>query len=173
MATHHTSHIRIREPRKLESRETTLSLQQWRMQFKQYMKQDDSYRTFLASDVTWNPSQQNYGFHAEEEGLNRTAAGLMDDCRDFLSILATFLPHGYLTDKLVTESVSFEKAFEIIQEHYGLLPTQESFLDLESFSKNTGESYRQFYERLLAHARQHLHMLKLRNFTRIRQKILR
>ena len=44
----------------------------------------------------------------------------------------------------------------MIQEHFGLLPTQESFLDIESYSKNSNESYRQFYERLMAHVRQHL-----------------
>ena len=111
------------------------------------MKQDDTYKTFLGSNVTWNPNVQNYGFVAETRGLNRSANEKMDDCKDFLQILATFLPHGYLTEKLVKTSTSFEKAFEIILEHYGLLPTQESFMDLESFSKQTGESYRQFYER--------------------------
>ena len=145
MATQHIAHIKIREPRKLESTETALSLQQWRMQFKQYMKQDDSYKTFLASNVVWDSSRQNYGFRDETTGLNRTAAVMKDDCKDFLCILATFLPHGYLTEKLVNDSTSFEKAFEIIQEYYGLLPTQESFLELDSFSKKMGESYRQFY----------------------------
>ena len=143
----HIAHIKIREPRKLECKETALSIQQWKMQFKQYMKQDDTYKTFLGSNVTWNPNVQNYGFVAETRGLNRSANEKMDDCKDFLQILATFLPHGYLTEKLVKTSTSFEKAFEIILEHYGLLPTQESFMDLESFSKQTGESYRQFYER--------------------------
>ena len=138
-------------------KETVLSLQQWRMQFKQYIKQDDHYRRFLGSNVTWDPTLANYGFLAETQGLNRSAADQMEDCKDFLHVLATFLPHGYLTEKIVNTATSFDKAFEIIQEHYGLLPTQESFLDLESFTKDSGESYRQFYERLLAHARQHLH----------------
>ena len=154
---HHIAHIKIKEPRKLECKETVLSLQQWKMQYKQYMKQDDQYKTFLGSNVVWDPNLPNYGFIAETRGLERTANDIMDDCKDFLHILATFLPHGYLTEKIVKTATSFEKAFEIIQEHYGLLPTQESFLDLESFNKQTGESYRQFYERLLAHARQHLH----------------
>ena len=49
-----------------------------------------------------------------------------------------------------------KNAFEMIQEHFRLLPTLESFLDIKSYSKNSNESYRQFYERLLAHVRQHL-----------------
>ena len=53
-------------------------------------------------------------------------------------------------------SKSFLNAFAIIEEHYGLLPSQETFLDLEALNKQTGESYRQYYERLAAHVRQHL-----------------
>ena len=131
MANHHVAHIKIREPRKLECTETLLSLQQ-------YIKQDDHYKKFLGSNITWDPTLANYGFLPETQGLNRSGNEHMDDCKDFLLILATFLPHGYLTEKLVDTATSFEKAYEIIQEHYGLLPTQESFLDLESFSKKNG-----------------------------------
>ena len=150
------NHVKIPLPRKLETKETMQSLQQWMMQFKQYMKQDDNYRGFLASDVVWNPAHRTYGFEAEAEGLRRTAVQKMDDCKDFLRILCTFLPHGYLTTKLVDTSTSLTSAFGIIEEHYGLLPSQETFIDLESLNKQTGESYRQFYERLMAHVRQHL-----------------
>ena len=134
------SHIKVPVPRKLENKETQQSLLQWKMQFRQYMKQDDHYRTFLASDVRWRPTQNNYGFAAETTGLERTAATLKDDSKDFLSILATFLPHGYLTDKLVTTTTSFENAFAVIEEHFGLQATQESLLDLESLNKQSGES---------------------------------
>ena len=98
----------------------------------------------------------NYGFSSETDGLKRSSTAKMDDCKDFLHMLATFLPHGYLTEKLVTTTTSFENAFEIILEHYGLLPSQESFLNLMSLNKETGESYRQFFERMMAHVRQHL-----------------
>ena len=108
------------------------------MQFKQYIKQDDHYRTFIASDVVWDPLMTTYGFTAETTGLKRSVSALKDDCQDFLHILSTFLPHGYLTEKIVTTATSFLNAFEIIEEHYGLLPTQESFMDLESFTKQSG-----------------------------------
>ena len=150
------SHVKIPLPRKLELKETMQSLVQWRMQFKQYIKQDDNYRCFIASDVTWDPAHLTYGFAAEDNGRQRTAVQKMDDCKDFLLLLCTFLPHGYLTDKIVQTSTSLVSAFAIIEEHYGLLPSQETFLDLESLNKQTGESHRQFYERLMAHVRQHL-----------------
>ena len=52
------------------------SLQQWRMQFRQYIKQDDQYRLFLASTTQWNPTAQNCGCVDEETGLERIAAEL-------------------------------------------------------------------------------------------------
>ena len=88
------------------------------MQFKQYIKQDDHYRTFIASDVVWDPLMTTYGFTAETTGLKRSVSALKDDCQDFLHILSTFLPHGYLTEKIVTTATSFLNAFEIIEEHY-------------------------------------------------------
>ena len=150
------THVKVPLPRKLENKETQQSLLQWKMQFRQYMKRDDHYKTFLASDVEWNPNAVNYGFAAEAVGLQRSARALMDDCKDFLHTLSTFLPHGYITEKLVSTTTSFENAFEVIEEHFGLQATQESLMDLESLSKESGESYRQFYERLMAHVRQHL-----------------
>ena len=156
MATNVSTHIRVKEPRKLECSESLQSLMQWKMQFRQYIKQDDHFIAFLASDMSWDPLASNYGFGAETEGLKRSARAKMDDCKDFLHMLATFLPHGYLTEKLVATSTSFQSAFSIIQEHYGLLPSQESFLDFGTLTKQGGESYRQFFERLMAHTRQHL-----------------
>ena len=120
--TSQTTHIRMKEPRRLESKETCQSLQQWRMQFRQYIKQDDHYRIFIASDVAWNPQELNYGFDVEQAGLKRTALAMKDDCQDFLHMLATFLPHGYLTEKIVNTACSFGNAFEIIEEHYWLHP---------------------------------------------------
>ena len=110
MANHHVAHIKIREPRKLECTETLLSLQQWKMQFKQYIKQDDHYKKFLGSNITWDPTLANYGFLPETQGLARSGNEQMDDCKDFLLILATFLPHCYLTEKLVDTATLFEKA---------------------------------------------------------------
>ena len=65
MSTQTVAHLRVKEPRKLENKESMQSLQQWKMQFKQFVKQDDHFKTFIASDMTWNPSLTNYGFHAE------------------------------------------------------------------------------------------------------------
>ena len=46
--------------------------------------------------------------------------------------------------------------WNVIHDHYGVQVTSESLLDFESMYKQTGETHRQFYERLLQHVKQHL-----------------
>ena len=46
--------------------------------------------------------------------------------------------------------------WHVIYEHYGVLITSETLLDFEEFHKHTEETHRQFYERLVQHAKQHL-----------------
>jgi len=147
-----TSHVKFPPPRQLSNNETAQSLLQWRTNFKQYYKREDSFKYFILSTTTWNPTTENFGFVAIGE---RTPAHLKDDCVDFLHVVASHLPFGYLTEKITTTATSLQNAFDIIAEHYNVNPTQETFLDFESLTMETGESYRQFYERLCGHARQH------------------
>ena len=79
-----------------------------------------------------------------------------ENLEEFLYTLAGFLPHSYLTDKIVKDSKSLEECWNIIYEHYNLQITQETFLDSESLKKEPVENYRQFYEKLLQHSRPHL-----------------
>ena len=150
-----TSHVEFPPPRQLTNHETAQSLLQWRTNFKQYFKREDSFKFFILSTTTWNPNAANYGFTAEAGAGGRTAEQLKEDCVDFLHVVASHLPHGYLTEKLTKTATSLQNAFDIIAEHYNVNPTQETFLDFESLSLETGESYRQFFERLVGHARQH------------------
>ena len=103
-----TNHIKFHPPRVLTSDETQQSMQQWKINFKQYMKRDDSYRTFLTRE--WDPTHITYGLVAEVDGLQRQPAALKEDLQDFLHILASYMPHGYLTDKLLTKSTSLASA---------------------------------------------------------------
>ena len=148
-----TSHVKFPAPRQLANHETSQSLLQWKTNFRQYYKREDSFKHFILSTTTWNPTAASYGFTAAEGG--RTAAQLKDDCIDFLHVLASHLPHGYITEKITTTAISLQNAFDIIAEHYNVNPTQETFLDFDSLTMETGESYRQFFERLVGHARQH------------------
>ena len=151
-----TTVIRNPPPRQLGTAETLESLTHWETTFRTYFKRDDAYKPLLRKSTVWNPMEGNYGQIAETSGLKRTAAEVKEDLVDLLSTLAGFLPHSYLTDKLLKSTKGWSDVWQIIHEHYGVQVSSETLLDFEDFSKQTGETHRQFYERLLQHARLHL-----------------
>ena len=110
--------IKVLPPRPLASSETTHSLTQWKVNFRQYCKKDDNYKHFLVSTTRWDFSLPNAGFVTSVG--SRTPETLKDDLEDFVLLLASYLPHGYLTDKLLSKSKSFDSAMAIIEDHYGL-----------------------------------------------------
>ena len=128
-----TSKIKFHPPRPLADSETSHSLSQWKINFRQFCKKDDSYKLFLLSTTTWAPASNNYGFNANVG--DRTPAQIKDDLEDFLYMLSSYLPHGFLTDKILKKSTSFDSAFKIIEEHYGVLPSQETFCDFFGMSR--------------------------------------
>ena len=146
--------IKVLPPRPLTNSESSHSLAQWKINFRQFMKKDDAYASFLKSTVTWDASKENYGFTRNLD--EREPAQVSDDLQDFLHMLASYMPHGFITDRILQQSTSFDTAFKIIEESFGLLPTQETFCDFLSLNRLPNEPYRQFYERILSFMVQHL-----------------
>ena len=97
-------HSRTPPPRQLLEDETLSSLTHWRTSFRTFYKKDEAYRPFFLSGFSWNPSATNYGLVAETDGLKRTAADKCEDLIDLLGTLAGYLPHSYITDKLVSST---------------------------------------------------------------------
>ena len=151
-----TGFVRTPPPRQLGSAETLETLTHWRTTFKTFFKRDETYKVFVKDEATWDPSAPNYNQAAEEAGLQRSPEAMMEDLVDLLNILSGFLPHSYLTDKIVRNTKNWKDVWNIIHDHYGVQVTSESLLDFESMHKQTGETHRQFYERLLQHVKQHL-----------------
>ena len=146
--------VKIPPPRQLTNNETLDTLTHWKSIFRNYFRRDAIYKQFLASDCAWDPSvPDTYGFRA---GGDMTAEERKDALVDFLSNLAGFLPHSYLTSKLLENTKALKDCWNIIEEHYNVQVTPETMLDFETMKKEPGENYRQFYERLLQHARLHL-----------------
>ena len=52
----------------------------------------------------------------------------------------------------VDGSTNLQTVWDTIYEHYGINVTSESLLDYVSVNINDGETYRQFFDRLLPHA---------------------
>ena len=152
--TARSSFVKVLPPRILTDKETTHSLTQWKINFKQYCKKDDTYRYFLLVSTEWNATVANYGFTANVG--NRTPEMLGEDVQDFLYMLSSYMPHGYITDKILKKSRSFESAFTIIEEHYGLIPSQETFCDFSEMMRLPSEPYRQFYDRMVAFVSKHM-----------------
>ena len=59
------NNIKVLPPRPLTNEETTHSLSQWRINFKQYCKKDDNFKHFLATTTTWNFGAENAGMLSE------------------------------------------------------------------------------------------------------------
>merc|ERR1712215_364653 len=92
----------------------------------------------------------------EVKGQKRAPLIFKEDLVDLLNTLAGYLPHAYLTDKIVSDTKNWTEVWEVIYEHYGVQVDNGTFLDFESMTKRTDETHRQFYERLLHYVKQHL-----------------
>ena len=143
--------VKLPPPRQLTQTESLDSLDHWKSIFRNYFRRDSVFRQFLNS--SWDPSKVHYGLQ-EVDGVN--AEERKDALIDFLHNLAGFLPHSYLTSKLVENTKNLQDCWKIIEEHYNVQVTAETLLDFESIKKKSDENYRQFYERLLQHSRLHL-----------------
>ena len=143
-------------PRQLGAKETLESLSHWRTTFRTFYKKDDTYRIFFKSTAAWNYHETNFGQAAETEGEKRTPGDLKEDLTDLLNTLAGYLPHSYLTDKILKSTKNWEEVWTVIYDHYNVQVTSESLLDFEDLHKLAEETHRQFYERLLQHTKQHL-----------------
>jgi len=146
--------IKVFPHRPLTNNESSHSLAQWKINFRQFVKKDDAYASFLKSSVKWDATKESYGFTKNLD--DRTPDQVSDDLQDFLHMLASYMPHGFITDRILQQSTSFDTAFTIIEESFGLLPTQETFCDLLTISRLPNEPYRQFYERIQSFVVQHL-----------------
>ena len=142
-------------PRQLIHNETLESLTHWRTSFRTFYKRDETFRIFFKPNAKWNSNLEHYGFNTTDDD-DRQASELCEDFKDLLLILAGYLPNSYLTDKILNNTKNWNDVYEIIYEHYNVKVTSESLLDFESISKLSDETHRQFFERLLQHAKQHL-----------------
>ena len=147
------NYVRSPPPRSLNQQESLDSLDHWKNIFRNFYRRDSSFKQFLKPSCKWDFSQPNYALQDTDE---EKAEDKAESLTDFLNNLAGFLPHSYLTQKLLEETTCLQDCWNIIYEHYNVQVTPETLLDFESLSKNSLENYRQFYERLVQHVRLHL-----------------
>ena len=151
--------VRNPPPRMLTRTESLHSLNHWKTSFRTYYRRDSYFKAFLLPNATWNNlTADNYGQVADMNGTTttRTAQDKGEDLKDFLNTLAGYLPFPYLTEKIVDGSTRLQDVWDTIYDHYGINITSESLLDYVTVTISDGETYRQFFDRLLSHARLHL-----------------
>ena len=165
------NYVRTPPPRALTQKETLDTLDHWKSLFRNFFRRDSSYKQFLKGSCQWNSTLENYGLQAldDEEPADRA-----ENLVDFLYTLAGFLPHSYLTKKIVKDSICLQDCWDIIYEHYNAQISSETFLDFEKLAKEPAENYRQFYEHLLQHVRLHLAQsgAKVENLVNVRADTL-
>ena len=94
--------VRNPPPRQLNKKETLETLTHWETTFKTFYKRDESYKCFFKPNMKWNPSEAYYGLQDENEGSNpRKRDELCEDLKDLLHTFAGYLPHSYLTEKIL------------------------------------------------------------------------
>ncbi|MCP4053602.1 MAG: hypothetical protein GY739_11140, partial [Mesoflavibacter sp.] len=92
----------------------------------------------------------NFGFTGED------AEKKADDLECLLDTLASFLPGPYITHQITTNSTSINSVWDVIWDHYGVKPTQHSFLDFCHLKKDPDERYIDLYNRMIYHSMNHL-----------------
>ena len=138
------TYSRTPPPRHIGAHNTLESLSHWQTTFRTFYKKDDSYKIFFKTNSKWNSFRPNYDLEYETDGDQRTAAELAEDLADLLNTLAGYLPHSYLTDKILKSSKCWADVWRIIHDHYNVQVTSETLLDFETLYKLSEETHRQF-----------------------------
>ena len=147
---------KIPVPRTLNKIETLDSLNQWRTQIKNFYRRDDQFKVFLATDATWNPLARYKGQAQETAGLRRSPQEMADDLEVFLHLIAGYIPFSFIREKFDNDTRNIGDVWNLVYEVYGHEINQDSFLDFIDLPRDTGETHRQYFERLYSHIVRHL-----------------
>ena len=152
------SDIKCPPPRQLQHEETLASLDSFQSSFKLYFKRSKDLKEFFRSGASWDPARHNYGLtDTRVDGrVTVSADEKADNLEILLTQLGSFLPFPFLTPRFQKETKNWEDAFNILYQHYGVLPSQKSFLQYSDLKKKSDETPLTFYERLCHMARAHL-----------------
>ena len=143
-------------PRRLDTQESLQTLNHWRAVFRNYYRRCQYYRLFLLPNTSWN-NTENRGFtRPETTGLKRNEATLAADLDGFLDCIASFLPFDYVGEKLKSDSTNIDSVWSIIYELYDAEVNTTNFLDYANMKRESDETYRSYFNRLVGFVRQHL-----------------
>ena len=150
------SQPRALAPRRLEQQENLQSLNQWKSVFRNYYRRCPYNSFFLQPTTSWDNSESR-GFTAPEpSGLKRDALTLAADLDGFLECVGSYCPFDYVSDKLKSESRNVQSVWDILFEIYDLELNTSNYMDYATMTRDTDETYRGYFNRLVGFVRQHL-----------------
>lgn len=152
----YTRSSKLPMPRQLGLNENMRTLRHWRGTVRNYYRLDEINSHFLNENLVWNSGAEHYSLAAETVGLKRAPAVLKQDLVAFLETISGYLPHAYITETLVSGTRGILDVWGAIEDLYGAEISASSFLQINDFRRETEETYKQLYERMLDHCRQHL-----------------
>ena len=77
--------VKFKVPRKLEDKETEVTLKHWKNEFLVYAQRDSSFSPFLTG--SWDPSKDNYGYTGQDAATQSAA------CQLFINHVTSFLKY--------------------------------------------------------------------------------
>ena len=119
------------------------------MTFRGYYRRCQYVGGFFDPEARFRPEAANHGFVAEAAGLKRSAAAKKEDLAGFYSLIGSYMPFDYVSQKLMNEATNINKVKEIVFEIYDVELNAASFLDFAQMSKGPTETYRNYWNRLV------------------------
>ena len=135
--------VKFKVPRKLEGKETEVTLKHWKNEFLVYAQRDSSFSPFLTS--TWDPSKENYGYTGQDAAIQSAA------CKLFINHVISFLKYPYWNHKILERSKSLKDIWDHFDFIFCIETSAESFLDLALIEYDVTESYHTFLARIIYH----------------------
>ena len=137
--------VRFPKPRDLEPEETAASLDHWQTQFKVYAKRDPLMAPFLTD--TWNPNAEDMGFTEAAGGVDAVTRG--ENCKLFLSHLASFFKVPYYNKAIQTRTTSLESVWDYLRQMYNVEKSADTMIDIGTLVYTKSESYASFYAKIV------------------------
>ena len=138
-----SSVVKFKVPRKLEDKETEVSLEHWKNEFLVYAQRDAAFAPFLTN--SWDPDKENFGFTGAD------AAVTMNACKMFVNHVVSFLKYPYWNHKIMDRSKSLKDIWKHFDTVFCIETSAESFLDLALITYDRTESYHSFLARIVYH----------------------
>lgn len=146
-----------KRPRQLSEEEDFTSFQLWKKSVTFYLSHGPyaHFKRFFKDETTWTTSAADTVKRGLVVETKEDAAKIKADLEECLDQLTQYAPH-LIAQEIVEDSTSFNWVWQRIRRYYNLQNSEISFLRIMNMRLEPNERPERFYQRLLAHVRDHL-----------------